>query len=83
MIQNVNKKADQDDLSGLEANLVQVSHQLGQLNDTLQKQNSSIRELNSRVTMLSEEMEDLRNPTYDQIFSYIDRQVPSFLINFL
>lgn len=75
LIQSVNKKADQEDVSGIEANLIQVSHQLGRLNEVIQTQNSSIRELNSKVTMLTEEVEDLRNPNYDQIFSYVDRQV--------
>lgn len=75
LMQNVNKKADQEDVSGIEANLIQVSHQLGRLNEVLQTQNSAIRDLNSRVTMLTEEMEDLRNPNYDQMFSYVDRQV--------
>jgi archaellum component FlaC len=75
LIQNVNKKADQDDVSGIEANLIQVSHQLGRLNEVLQTQNTAIRDLNSKVTMLTEEVEDLRNPNYDQIFSYVDRQV--------
>ena len=64
LIQSVNKKADQEDVSGIEANLIQVSHQLGRLNEVIQTQNSSIRELNSKVTMLT-----------DQIFSYVDRQV--------
>ena len=76
LISTVNQKADQEDVSGIESNLIQVSHQLGQLNEVLQKQNSSIRDLNSRVSMLTEELEDLRNPNYDQIFSYVDRQVP-------
>lgn len=75
LIQNVNKKADQEDVSGIEANLVQLSHQLGRLNEVLQTQNSAIRELNSKVTLLTEEVEDIRNPNFDQVFSYVDRQV--------
>jgi membrane protease subunit (stomatin/prohibitin family) len=75
LIQTVSKKADQEDVSGIEANLLQVSHQLGRLNEVLQTQNSAIRELNSKVTLLTEEMEDVRNPNFDQVFSYVDRQV--------
>lgn len=75
LVQSVNQKAEQDDVSGIEANLDQLSSQIGKLSDTLNAQNSSIRELNSKVSMLSQELEDLRNPNFDQIFSYIDRQV--------
>lgn len=57
--------------------LPQVSHQLARLNEVLQDQNSAIRELNGRVTQLSEELDELRNPNYDKIFSYVDKQAYS------
>lgn len=75
LIQSMNKKADQDNVSGIEATLMQVSHQLGRIQDVLQSQNASIKELNSKVSLLSEEVDDLRNPNHDTVFSYVDRQV--------
>jgi uncharacterized coiled-coil protein SlyX len=71
----VNKKASVEDVSTLETNLMQVTRQLSRLNEVLQEQNSAVRELNNRVTHLQEEVEDSRNPNYQQIFSYIDKQV--------
>jgi regulator of replication initiation timing len=61
----VNKKASVEDVSTLETNLMQVTRQLSRLNEVLQEQNSA----------LQEEVEDSRNPNYQQIFSYIDKQV--------
>jgi hypothetical protein len=77
LVDNVNKKANLEDVSTLESNLVQVTRQLSRLNEVLQEQNSAVRELNNRVTHLQEEVEDSRNPNFQQIFSYIDKQVRS------
>ena len=53
----------------------QVSNQLSRLSEVLQDQNKAIRDLNHRVTRLSEEVEESRNPNYDEIFAYVDKQV--------
>ncbi len=55
--------------------MVQISRQLSKLNEVLQDQNGAIRELNNRVTKLYDEIDEIRNPNYDQIFSYVDKQV--------
>lgn len=54
---------------------LKVSHQLSRLNEVLQDQNSAIRDLNNRVTRLADEVDDMRNPNYDKIFAYVDKQV--------
>ncbi len=54
---------------------VKVSNQMSRLGEVLQDQNSALRDLNNRVTVLSDEVADMRNPNYDKIFSYVDRQV--------
>lgn len=56
-------------------NLIQVTRQLSRLNEVIQDQNSAIRELNGRITNVYDEIETIRNPNYEQIFSYIDKQV--------
>jgi hypothetical protein len=64
-------------VSSMEGNMLQISRQLSKLNEVLQDQNGAIRELNNRVTKLYDEIDEIRNPNYDQIFSYIDKQVRS------
>ena len=54
-----------------------MSNQLARLNEVLQDQNSAIRDLNTRVTRLGDEVDDMRNPNYDKIFAYVDKQVRS------
>jgi septal ring factor EnvC (AmiA/AmiB activator) len=75
LVDNVNRKANLEDVSTMETNLMQVTRQLSRLNEVIQEQNSTIRELNHRVTQLQEEVEDVRNPNFQQIFTYIDKQV--------
>jgi septal ring factor EnvC (AmiA/AmiB activator) len=75
LVDNVNRKANLDDVATIETNLMQVTRQLSRLNEVIQEQNSTIRELNHRVTLLQEEVEDVRNPNFQQIFTYIDKQV--------
>lgn len=60
-------------------NLIQVTRQLSRLNEVIQDQNTAIRELNGRVTHVYDEIETIRNPNYEQIFSYIDKQVIIFI----
>lgn len=49
------------------------------LNEVLQGQNEAIRDINTRVTSLSQEVESLQSMNYDKIYSYIDRQVGQLL----
>lgn len=71
----MNRKANIEDVSAIESNLMHVTRQLSKLNEVLQEQNAAVRELNNRVTLLQEEIEDARNPNYQQIFTYIDKQI--------
>lgn len=41
----------------------------------LQSQSTLITELSTKLDNVTQEIQVLRNPNYDQIFSYIDRQV--------
>ncbi len=48
---------------------------IDKMQDQLQTQGALITELTTKLEVVSQEVQHLRNPTYDQIFSHIDRQV--------
>jgi len=47
------------------------------MNETQSNQSSVIAELQTRNNLLEHELLQLRNPTHEQVFAYIDRQVTS------
>ena len=52
------------------------------INDTLHSQTIAISDINYRLDRFDRDIQALQNPNYDQIFSYIDRQIANTVGDF-
>ena len=68
------KKVNISDLSTLEKNTISMAKQLDKINELLHSQNSAILNLNDRLTKVARDVEDLKNPSMEKVFQYIDGQ---------
>lgn len=55
---------------------------IDRINDTLHEQSLAISDINVRMDRFDRDIDALKNPNYDQIFSYIDRQVANTIGDF-
>jgi hypothetical protein len=55
---------------------------IDKMSETIHEQALNISEMNSRMDRMEKDICVLQNPSYDQIFSYIDRQVANTISDF-
>lgn len=55
---------------------------IDKINDTLHDQSIAISDINVRMDRFDRDIDALKNPNYDQIFAYIDRQVSNTIGDF-
>ena len=60
----------------------QAFSMIDRINDTLHEQSIAISDINVRMDRFDRDIDTLKNPNYDQIFAYIDRQVSNTIGDF-
>jgi hypothetical protein len=82
IIHKIDTKASERDVAVLDTKLMQALSMIDKLGDTLHEQSIAISDINVRLDRFDRDIESLKNPNYDQIFSYIDRQVAHAVSDF-
>jgi len=75
ILYQLDNKASSKEMHTMESRYSQLSSQMDHMNETISHQSSTITELQARNNLLEHELMQMKNPTYDQVFAYIDRQV--------
>lgn len=82
IIHKIDTKASERDVAVLESKLMQALGMIDKLSDSLHEQSLAISDINLRLDRFDRDIDHLKNPNYDQIFSYIDRQVANTVADF-
>lgn len=81
LIYQIDTKATEKDVAVLDSRIQQAFSQIERLNEGYQTQAISIADMNTRLDSIARDIHTLKNPNYDHIYAYIDRQVNSVLVD--
>jgi hypothetical protein len=82
IIYKMDSKASERDVAVLESKLLQALGLIDKLNNSLHEQSIVLSDINLRLDRSDRDIDALKNPNYDQIFCYIDRQVANAVSDF-
>ena len=82
IIYKIDTKANERDVAVLETKLIQANDTINRLHDKIHEQSIIISDINMRLDRSDRDIDSLKNPNYDQIFSYIDRQIANNITDF-
>lgn len=75
IIYKVDSKASDKSVAVLESKLEQAHEEISKLQNKLHDQTLAMSDMHTRIDHLERDVATLKNPTYEQVFAYIDRQV--------